>query len=158
MKTRRSHEDTMRSRPKARSLARALQDAEAICAEANERLTSPRRRVLEILLSAGAPMKAYRIIGAYFGDGRTVPPTTVYRSLEFLERLGFLHRLESVNAYVACHADRRGHAAAFLICECCGAAEEFEPDLTAERAVATAAGFKLERVTIEARGVCRNCH
>lgn len=147
----------MPSRPKARPLAQALRDAEAICAEASEPLTSSRRRVLEILLSAGAPMKAYDIIGAYFGSGRPVSPTTVYRSLEFLERMGFLHRLESVSAYIACQFDRRGHTAAFLICECCGAAEEFEPDLTSERAVATAAGFKLERVTVEARGACRNC-
>jgi Fur family zinc uptake transcriptional regulator len=62
-----------------------------------------------------------------------------------------------VNAYIACHTSRRGHAAAFLICECCGGAEEFEPDLAAERAAALGAGFKLERVTLEARGVCRNC-
>jgi Fur family zinc uptake transcriptional regulator len=157
MKTQRSHEDAMASRPKARPLAQALRDAETICAEASEPLTSARRRVLEILLSAGGPMKAYDIIGAYFGSGRPVSPTTVYRSLEFLERMGFLHRLESVSAYIACHLDRRGHAAAFLICECCGAAEEFEPDLTSERAEAAAAGFKLERVTIEARGVCRSC-
>jgi Fur family zinc uptake transcriptional regulator len=152
-----SHKDTMPRRSKARPLAQALRDAEAICFEANEPLTSPRRRVLEILLSAAAPMKAYDIIGAYYGSGRPVSPTTVYRSLEFLERLGFIHRLESVSAYVACHTNRRGHAAAFLICECCGSAEEFEPDLTSEQAAATAACFKLERVTVEARGVCRNC-
>jgi Fur family zinc uptake transcriptional regulator len=113
--------------------------------------------VLEILLSAGVAMKAYDIIGAYHVSGRSVAPTTVYRSLEFLQRLGFVHRLESVNSYIACHTERRGHAAAFLICDCCGVAEEFEPDLTSERAVATAAGFRLGRVTIEARGVCRNC-
>jgi Fur family zinc uptake transcriptional regulator len=157
MKTQCSQEDTVSSRPRVRPLAQALREAEAICAEANETLTSPRRRVLEILLSADAPMKAYDIIGAYFGSGRPASPSTVYRSLEFLERMGFLHRLETVNAHIACQAGRRGHAAAFLICVCCGGAEEFEPDLTSERAVATAAGFELERVTVEARGVCRNC-
>ena len=152
-----SREETTPRRRKGQPLAQALRDAEAVCAEAGEPLTPPRRRVLEILLSAGAPMKAYDIVGAYFGSGRPVAPTTVYRSLEFLERMGFVHRLESVNAYIACHTERRGHAAAFLICESCGGAEEFEPDLASEHAAAAAAGFKLERVTLEARGVCRNC-
>jgi Fur family zinc uptake transcriptional regulator len=157
MKTQRGHGETAPRRPRGRPLAQALRDAESICFEANEPLKPPRRRVLEILLSADAPMKAYDIIGAYFGSGRPVSPTTVYRSLEFLDRMGFIHRLESVSAYIACHTERRGHAAAFLICESCGGAEEFEPDLASEHAAAAAAGFKLERVTLEARGVCRNC-
>lgn len=120
-------------------------------------LRHPGVEFLELLLTAGTPNKAYDLIAAYRGAGRPVAPTTVYRSLEFLERMGFVHRLESINAYIACPADRRGHAAAFLICECCGGAEEFEPDLTSERAAALAAGFKINRVTLEAQGVCRNC-
>jgi Fur family zinc uptake transcriptional regulator len=152
-----SHEDTMPQRLEGQALARALTAVDRICAEVSQCMTPPRRRVLELLLTAGAPVKAYDLIGAYHGVGRPVPPTTVYRSLEFLERMGFVHRLESINAYIACPVERRGHAAAFLICECCGGAEEFEPDLTSERAAAMAAGFKLNRVTLEAQGVCRSC-
>ena len=144
-------------RRKRSPLAQALQQAEAVCAAADLPLTAPRRRVLEILLSAVGPMKAYDLIAAYDGAGRAVSPITVYRALEFLEQMGFVHRLESVNAYVACRAGRRGHDAAFLICKRCGGAEEFEPDLASEQAAALAAGFKLERVMLEARGVCRNC-
>jgi Fur family zinc uptake transcriptional regulator len=157
MKTECSHADTMPARLEGQALEQALSAADKTCAEFSEWFTPPRRRVLELLLRAGTPNKAYDLIGAYHGAGRPVSPTTVYRSLEFLERMGFVHRLESINAYIACPMERRGHAAAFLICECCGRAEEFEPDLKSERTAAMSAGFKIKRVTLEAQGVCRNC-
>ncbi|HZZ32636.1 MAG TPA: Fur family transcriptional regulator [Phenylobacterium sp.] len=157
MKTQCSHDVTMPARLEGLALEQALATADKTCAEFSEWLTPPRRRVLKLLLMAGTPSKAYDLIGAYQGDGRAVSPTTVYRALEFLEGMGFVHRLESINAYIACRAERRGHAAAFLLCKCCGGAEEFEPDLRSERAAATTAGFKINRVTLEAQGVCRNC-
>jgi Fur family zinc uptake transcriptional regulator len=139
------------------ALARALAAAEARCRQAGEALTPARRRVLELLLTAGAPVKAYDLIGAYQARRRPVAPPTVYRSLAFLERQGLAHRLESINAFVACGAGERRHAAAFLICEGCGAALEFEPDLAAEAATAAAAGYRLNAVTLEVRGLCPAC-
>src|SRR5688500_10586247 len=134
------------------SLARALAAAEDRCAATQERLTAPRRRVLELLLAADAPLKAYDLIAAYGEAGEAAKPPTVYRALEFLERLGFAHRIESLNAYVPCRLDADGHSAAFLICDCCGAAEEFEPDFTTQLAAAEALGYAVRSVTLEARG------
>jgi Fur family zinc uptake transcriptional regulator len=139
------------------ALARALAAADAVCATANQGTSPGRRRVLEVLLASGAAMKAYDIIGAYYGAGRPVAPTTVYRTLEFLERMGFVHRLESINAFIACRIGERGHAAGFLICERCGEVYEFEADLAAEQTAAAAEEFKVERVTLECRGICRSC-
>ena len=102
-------------------------------------------------------MKAYDLIAAYGETGEAAKPPTVYRALEFLERLGFAHRIESLNAYVPCRIDSAGHTAAFLICDCCGAAEEFEPDFTPGRAAATAKGYAVTSVTLEARGLCPAC-
>lgn len=138
------------------ALRRALGAAELKCAETQERLTGPRRRVLELLLAAEAPRKAYDLIAAYGEDGEPAKPPTVYRALEFLERLGFAHRIESLNAYVPCRIEG-GHSAAFLICDCCGAAEEFEPDFRPQLAAAQAAGYAIRSVTLEARGLCAAC-
>jgi len=138
------------------ALRHALGAAEARCAETQERLTAPRKRVLELLLAAEAPLKAYDLIAAFGADGEPAKPPTVYRALEFLERLGFAHRIESLNAYVPCRIEG-GHAAAFLICDCCGAAEEFEPDFSGQIAAAAAAGYALRSVTLEARGLCAAC-
>ena len=138
------------------ALAAALTDADARLAAADERMTGPRRRVLELLLEAGAPVKAYDLIAAY-GEGGAKPPT-VYRALEFLERLGFAHRLESLNAYVACRRSGEVHAAAFLICECCGATEEIEPEVASGvEAAADAHGYRLRGLMLEARGLCPAC-
>src|SRR5690606_22929917 len=99
-------------------------EAEARCVRRGERMTDPRRRVLELLLASGEPVKAYDLIAAYGADGQAAKPPTVYRALEFLERQGLAHRIASISAYVACSHGERAHAAAFLICDCCGATEE----------------------------------
>src|SRR4051794_12836866 len=139
------------------ALRRALGAAESHCAETQERLTSPRRRVLELLLGADAPQKAYDLIAAFGSAGAPAKPPTVYRALEFLERLGFAHRIESLNAYVPCRLTAQAHSAAFLICDCCGAAEEFEPDFSSQLAAAQARGYQVQAVTLEARGLCPAC-
>ncbi|HEY8574341.1 Fur family transcriptional regulator [Phenylobacterium sp.] len=139
------------------ALKRALGAAEVRCADTQERLTPPRRRVLELLLEADGPLKAYDLIAAFGEAGEPAKPPTVYRALEFLERLGFAHRIESLNAYVPCRMEGEGHQAAFLICDCCGAAQEFEPDLKPALTAARAAGYDARSVTLEARGFCPAC-
>src|SRR5438034_10127423 len=96
------HEEGIHPGLKGHALDHALHDAETRCAQTQERLTVPRKRVLELLLGADAPLKAYDLIAAYGADGAAAKPPTVYRALEFLERLGFAHRIESLNAYVPC--------------------------------------------------------
>jgi Fur family transcriptional regulator, zinc uptake regulator len=150
------HDEEAPAGLKGAALRQALGAAEVRCAETQERLTTPRRRVLELLLAAEAPLKAYDLIAAFGETGEPAKPPTVYRALEFLERLGFAHRIESLNAYVPCRIEG-GHAAAFLICDCCGAAEEFEPDFRPQLAAAAAAGYAIRSVTLEARGLCAAC-
>ncbi|MBA3999558.1 Fur family transcriptional regulator [Brevundimonas sp.] len=136
----------------------ALGDAEARCVRRGERMTGPRRRVLELLLASGEPVKAYDLIAAYGADGQAAKPPTVYRALEFLERLGLAHRIASISAYVACSHGERAHAAAFLICDCCGAAVEVSPPAAAGLSgPAEQNGYVLERVTIEGHGRCADC-
>ena len=150
------HEDGTHLGLKGLALRRALGEAESRCGASQERLTLPRRRVLELLLQSDAPLKAYDLIAAFGAAGESAKPPTVYRALEFLERLGFAHRIESLNAYVPCRLDGQGHSAAFLICDCCGAAEEFEPDFPPGLA-AQAKGYAVATVTLEARGLCPAC-
>ncbi|MCX7587523.1 Fur family transcriptional regulator [Phenylobacterium sp. 58.2.17] len=151
------HADGAHPGLKGHALSHALGAAETRCVATQERLTAPRRRVLELLLEADGPQKAYDLIAAFGEHGEPAKPPTVYRALEFLERLGFAHRIESLNAYVPCRIDGGEHRAAFLICDCCGAAQEFEPDFTAQLAAAEAAGYQVATITLEARGRCSAC-
>lgn len=157
MKSACKHDEGVQAGLKGQALKLALRTAETRCAATHERLTSPRRRVLELLLAADAPLKAYDLIAAFGETGTPAKPPTVYRALEFLERLGFAHRIESLNAYVPCRLEADAHSAAFLICDCCGAAQEFEPDFAPQRTAAEAVGYTLRAVTLEARGLCPTC-
>lgn len=127
------------------------------CAAEGQRWTPVRQRVYELVLKAGAPVKAYDIMDAY-RDGPAAKPPTVYRALEFLEQLRLVHRIPSLNAYVACHGEAQAHAAAFLICDCCGSAEEFEPGpVEAASRTAAAHQFEARAILLEVRGRCGRC-
>jgi Fur family zinc uptake transcriptional regulator len=138
-------------------LASALSGAEARMLAAGERMTSSRRRVLEMLLEAGHPVKAYDLMAGFAPGEANAKPPTVYRALEFLERQGLAHRIPSLNAYVACRVEG-GHDAAFLICDCCGSTREIEPPgADALSRQAGAAGFSVSGVMLEAHGLCADC-
>lgn len=112
------------SRPPSRTRRRATLDlAEARCLAAGERWTKPRQRTYELLVDAeGHAARAYDLIAAFAPGG--VKPPTVYRALDFLIAHGFAHRVESLNAFIACTQVAPGHAPAFMICDCCGRADE----------------------------------
>jgi len=135
----------------------ALVRAELHCREHGERWTASRARVLELLLKAGAPVKAYDLMASFEVGGAPAKPPTVYRALEFLEGVGLVHRIAGINAFIACDGHEAVHGAAFLICDCCGSAEEFDPETGAITAVAEANGFVMTGVTLEVRGRCRWC-
>ncbi len=140
------------------ALSRGLAAAEARCEAGGQRMTAPRRRVLEMLLTSGQPVKAYDLIAAFGEDGAPAKPPTVYRALDFLSKQGLAHRIESLNAFIACGGGGEGHAAAFLICDCCGATREIAPAGAAEvERLAGAEGFSLTGLMMEAHGLCADC-
>lgn len=151
------HHDIAQSGLSGASLDLVLGQAETRCQSTQERLTPPRRRVLELLLQSDAPLKAYDLIAAFGPQGEPAKPPTVYRALEFLVRMGFAHRIESLNAYVPCRRDAESHRAAFLICDCCGAAQEFEPSLLNRLQSADTGGYAVRSITLEAHGLCPAC-
>ncbi len=135
-----------------------LEEAEAMAARRGQRMTKIRRKVLRLLLESEEPSKAYDLLANLDGEGAAKPPT-IYRALDFLQEAGLAHKIESLNAYVACGHTSHKHSAVFLICEECGAAEELHAVATNEalRAETDAAGFRMRQAVIEARGVCRDC-
>lgn len=144
--------------PAVADIDRAMRDADRRLTAEGERMTPARLRVLELLLAAGEPVKAYDLIARFGQDGQPAKPPTVYRALEFLERKGLAHRIASISAYVACTSGAVDHAAAFLICDCCGATAEVSAPVAGDlgRAAETA-GYVIARTTIEAHGRCPAC-
>lgn len=140
-------------------IARGLAQAESACAAQGLRLTPARRRVLEILLEEHRAMGAYEILDRLRAEGRGAQPPVAYRALEFLTTHGFAHRIERLNAFVACTHTQDRHAPAFLICRACDRVTEAEVAPTAGELgrAAQAAGFTIERTVREAVGLCPAC-
>jgi Fur family transcriptional regulator, zinc uptake regulator len=144
----------------ARCRADAITHAEAACAKRAERLTPPRRQVLEVLAASHKPLGAYEIIDLIARRKARPAPITVYRALEFLMKQGFVHRIESRNAYLACaHNHDSGAVVAFLMCDTCGTAGEVPTAAMAQVLAATAkkAGFRPSMSVIEITGTCSHC-
>jgi Fur family zinc uptake transcriptional regulator len=138
----------------------AMAVAEAVCLERGQRLTAIRRKVLDELLGSHRPLGAYEIIDRLAHRGTRPAPITAYRALEFLRENGFVHRIESRNAFIACvHSHPAGELVVFLICEHCGAVgEASSADLAASlTSAAGAAGFAPKSPVIEITGVCSHC-
>lgn len=140
-------------------IATGLARAEQICAARSLRLTPIRRRVLEILLSAHRAMGAYEVLEQLSADGRAPQPPVAYRALDFLVAHGLAHKVERLNAFVACANSGHEHAPVFLICRHCGAVAEagWQPLAGQIGAAARARDFTVEAVVAEALGTCPNC-
>lgn len=135
-----------------------LAEAEEIARRQGQRMTRIRRKVLRLLLESEEPAKAYDLLANLDGEGAAKPPT-VYRALDFLQEVGLAHKIESLNAYVACgHADHT-HSAVFLICDACGHTIELHANNVRDtlNSEVTSAGFKMSNAVIEAHGVCEKC-
>jgi len=148
----------------ARCASAAIEHAEAQCAARAQRLTPMRRQVLETLLASHRPLGAYEIIERLadknLADKTRPAPITIYRALDFLRDNGFVHRIESHNAFVACvHNHGSDDLVVFLICERCGAVGEAPGAGAAEslKASARAAGFSPKSPLVEIAGICSHC-
>lgn len=123
-------------------------------------LTRNQALVREALAAAGGPLSAYAILDRLRDDGFRAP-LQVYRALDKLIAYGLVHRLESLNAFVACrHPGCESHeTAAFAICDACGQVAELEDAALAGQVTALArrTHFALKKTTIELRGVCAGC-
>lgn len=140
-------------------IAEGLGAVERYCTEHRLHFTPVRRRVLEILLERHRAMGAYEILAILRDEGLGTQPPVAYRALEFLQSHGFAHRIERLNAFVACTHPGEPHAPAFLICRVCSDVAETWSDQgeTVVGKSARAAGFHIESTVVEAEGVCPNC-
>ena len=125
-----------------------------------QKLTKNQALVFAALSGANNPLSAYSILDALRDEGFRAP-LQVYRALDKLREIGLVHRLESLNAFVACsHPNcESDETMAFAICEKCGGVEEFA-DISLQKQLKKWAGtekFHLQKAIIELRGICTNC-
>lgn len=136
-----------------------IREVEQRCRQRGLRLTPTRRRVLELVLAADGPVKAYDLLDDLKSEQPGAAPPTIYRALDFLLENHFIHRLESLNAFVSCFHPETSHQGQFLICDECQSVTEFhEPTLARQLSEAASRhDFHPSRQVLEIYGLCRRC-
>lgn len=112
-------------------------------------------QVLGLLASSRRAWTAYEIAARLTERQFHVAPPQVYRALTRLCTLGKVRRIESLNAYAY------GGAAGLLslLCRQCKGCDAIDGAELGAQAQASArqAGFQVERLVLEIRGLCRRC-
>ena len=80
----------------------ALAKAELVCQERGLRFTEIRKFILRLIWDNPKPSKAYDLLDEVSKMNYSAKPPTVYRALDFLLENGFIHKINTLNAYIAC--------------------------------------------------------
>ena len=147
--------------PAERSVIEAQLDAAALsCLRQGVQLTELRRQVLELVMEAEAPSTAYQLLDRLKQSRKGAVPPTIYRALDFLVAQRLVHKVERLNAFIACSETApHDHPVQFLICGRCGSVAEIE-DRAISRALTRAAereGFHPARPVVELEGISAAC-
>lgn len=126
------------------------------------KLTALRLQVLEEIAASHNAMGAYDVLARLARKtGAKLAPISVYRAIDALLEVGLVHRLESKNAFFACHAPHTGqqrHIA--LVCETCSRVVEVAAGKVYDLidTVSHSKGFHLRSAVAEGVGQCVVCH
>ena len=139
--------------------ADALDYARGVCEQQGLRLPPVRERVLQLLLESHNALGAYDLLEKLKAEGLGSQPPVAYRALEFLVAHGFAHKIERLNAFVACSRTHSGHNPAFMICRQRHQVAEAHATPASGKLgqAAKSIGFKIEKTVIEAEGLCPAC-
>ena len=123
-------------------------------------LTKNQRLVLEALRNANIPLSAYSILDTLKKFGFKAP-LQVYRALDGLIDLGHVHRIESMNSFIACDHSmcKISDMTAFTICQKCEKVSEVKDKELSDYMHLRAAklGLFAPRTNIEFHGICTDC-
>ena len=124
------------------------------------KLTKNQYLVMDTLIKAGKPLSAYMILDELRDVGFRAP-LQVYRALKHLLEIGRVHKLESLNAFIACNhvSCEKFGATAFVICDKCEQVEEVcdkSVTLFLDQ-LAKKAKIKMSKSNVELHGICNTC-
>ena len=125
-------------------------------------LNNKQSLVMNLLSEAKGPLSAYQILHDLYDHGFR-GPTQVYRVLDKLLELGMVHRLESMNAFVACQQEKchekNKEINLFTICKICGCVQELLSNglKNIVKSLSKDNNFLLKSSVLELNVVCSKC-
>jgi Fur family ferric uptake transcriptional regulator len=125
---------------------------------AGYRLTAPRRSMAALIADQDGPFTAAGLVAAARAGRVGVGRATVFRTLEVLEELGAVERLDlpsGEHAYVGCEPAHHHH----VICSRCGRTSEIDDAglRSLLREVARQTGYRVDEHRLELFGACPAC-
>lgn len=138
----------------------ALQAAEEICSQREIRLTKQRKRILELVWREHKPVKAYDLLSQFQQEDPAAKPATIYRSLDFLQENGLIHKIHRLNAYIGCVHPNHGEPYFILICTQCNTVFEHgcQSYTNLIKEIETEQHFQCTNTIVEIEGLCKACH
>ena len=161
----RSHLDRADLDPAVRELISSAQSTVEIIerlADADQRFTAQRRRIVSLLLGAGRPVSMPELLDA----DPDLAQSSVYRNLVVLEQAGVVLRVVTGSEFTRYELaeDLTGHHHHHLVCVVCGKVDDVTVPDALERqleatlsALAEAHGFAIDDHRLDALGHCAAC-
>ena len=125
---------------------------------AGYRLTGPRRALAALIADHDGHFTAAELVAESRARRLGIGRATVFRTIEALEQLGVVERLDLPNgehAYVACEPAHHHH----VVCSRCGRTAEIEDAglKAVVREVSRRTGFRIDEHRLELFGLCPAC-
>jgi Fur family ferric uptake transcriptional regulator len=125
---------------------------------AGYRLTEPRRSLAALIADQDGHFTAAELVAEARSRSLGVGRATVFRTLETLEELGAIERLDlpsGEHAYVGCDPIHHHH----VVCSRCGRTTEIDDAglRSVVRDVARQTGFRIDEHRLELFGLCPGC-
>ena len=118
------------------------------------------RKVFEVIESSKSPPGAYDLLNNR--NLRAIgfkAPTQIYRALKQLVDLKLIHKVESLNTFIACCSEHEKGPSILAICDSCGQVQDIPAENLAaqvEKEVGKMFSGSKE-LKIELKGVCEEC-
>jgi Fur family transcriptional regulator, ferric uptake regulator len=121
------------------------------------RLTQPRRVILDYIHDKGDHLTAEEIITYVHGKFPRINKSTIYRTLELLEKNECVYKIDSPDRPIYYHAEAGHHH--HLVCSKCGQTLDCDEDLFApiKNSLEKKYGFKLDFKHVIVSGLCKKC-
>ena len=138
--------------------ARSWSDVRAELRTRGLRWTAQRRRILDVLAGTSGHVTGSEIVELCRTRDPSTTPSTVYRTLDVLEELGYVHHSHGPDGREEFHvlpAAEHAH----LQCRACGGSWEIEPGETSTLVadLALRHGFRVEVGHLAIAGTCAAC-
>lgn len=137
----------------------AIHNAHQLCQANGKRMTPLRETVLRLLYEQVVTIGAYQLLAHLKKVHSHAQPMTLYRTLDFLLKMGLVHKISHSGEYFCCAHPNQHTTCQVLLCTQCKKVQECCDDVLIDtvNSVAQKQQFQPQNTALEIVGVCYSC-